>query len=989
MRLACLSLPLIASLLVACGEPPDPSTDASVPADAGSDPSLVEIRFDPDATDFYRMPWPSDARLRADGTPDLSDFPARRRFLDSTLAEIERTVHGFATMPVAYFALSQPVTEDALPVDLEALSPTSPIQMMDLSPDGCGERVPLEIALSGEGDAIRPANILQIANAVGRVLTPGRPYGVLILRTFGAEDGRSTPRPAAFDAALNDSGGGDALARSLGPLRDCLPNTDVSLDDVAVATVFTPQDPVAELATLHDFVTSDALTTRDVIRWRVSEGWSRRRLGLQTWVAHVEMPVFQEGETPYLEEGGALVFDEAGTPVVQRWEEAEIAVAMRTIDPPPEGPRPVLVFEDGTGWAPWNHLTDNWISEALDQGYVVMSFMPQFHGGRAGFDGNTEVSTFNLPNPPAARTNFTQQSAEVSWFLRMIRERIVTLDGLPELDVDHVVYGGHSQGALVGALTAAVEDGFDGYVFNGLSAYLTQTVLFRKDLLDFEAVVKLLFSFMGDLDRFHPLLQIMQLGAEVVDPHNFVARWHGWSGLPDGNHVYVVNGLMDDTTTPRGMEHMTMSARMPPIAPPGWDVDPVGVWDVAPVTLPVMGNVTSFGGTPVTNATFLDASQGHGTIYRNAAARDLAHVFWRTARMGTPELYETIERVCGDGADGDRDGMTDCDDPDCAAIPPCVEGVCDDGMDDDGNGQTDCADPACAGNRACREAMCGDGTDDDGDGDTDCDDADCARSEPCVETSCGDRVDGDMDGATDCDDSDCASFRRCFESSCTNMTDDDGDGMIDCDDPECRGNLLCPERMCGDSMDDDGNGLTDCADLACASAMACVPTGETMCGNGTDDDGDGAADCADADCALFAACAASTCAHGTLGRQTGVGLFRGTLVGRANDYPPGDCTPLGGGDETPDIALEWTPPAAGTYVISTYGSAIDTILSVLGPSCDPVNELACDDDESPAATSRLEITLEADQTVVIVVNAYSAEEEGDVGPIVLHVLPAP
>ncbi|MCA9606171.1 MAG: hypothetical protein KC619_11280, partial [Myxococcales bacterium] len=767
MRRASLSVSIALLLLVACGDPPDTPDDASVPSDGGSDPTMVEVRFDPEGSGFWRMPWPSDARLTADGTPDMRDFPGRRRFVDSALGQVEQYVHGYATMPVAYFALSQPVSEAGLPNELRALAATSPIQMIDLSEEGCGTRLPLEIAVAASGDAIRPQNLLQVANAFGTVLTPGRPYGVILLRSFGSEDGLSTPRPAVFDAALNDTEGTDALARSLDPLRRCLPTTGVALDDVAVATVFTPQDPVAELRAIRDFVVSDAIDTRDVVRWRVSEGWSRRRYGLRTWVAHVEMPMFQEGESPYTEEGGALIFDESGTPVVQRWEEAEIAVAMRTLDPAPEGPRPVLVFEDGTGWGPWNHLTDNWISEALDEGYVVMSFMPQFHGGRAGFDGITEVATFNLPNPPAGRSNFRQQSAEVSWFLRMIRERIVDLEGLPELDVDHVVYGGHSQGALVGALTAAVEDGFDGYVFSGLSSYLTETILYRTDFLDFAAVVELLAGFVGELDRFHPLLQIIQLGAEVVDPHNYVPRWHGWEGLPEGNHVYVTNGYLDVTTTPRGIEHMTMTAGMPPIAPPGWNVDPVGVApDLGTVTLPVMGNVTSFAGTPITNATFLDANQGHGTIYRNAAARDLAHSFWRTARVGVPELYESVERVCGDGADGDRDGAVDCDDSDCAAVPPCVEGVCDDGMDDDDNGLTDCDDPACAGNRACREQMCGDGTDDDGDGATDCDDADCARSEPCIETACGDGRDGDADGATDCDDVDCASARNCFESSC-------------------------------------------------------------------------------------------------------------------------------------------------------------------------------------------------------------------------------
>jgi len=979
-RTPTLRLLLLASVAATCACSGDPAPDA--------DPTLIHVRFEPDGEGFYRLPWPSDARLTERGTPDLTDFPRRRGLLATTLQEIERDVEGFATMPVVYLALSGPVSEAALPQGLDALSPTSPIQMIDVSEAGCGARLPLEVAVSTATDGLRVENTLQVANAIGTVLTPRRPYAVIVLRTFGAEEARSTARPQAFDRALADTEGADALSRSLSPLRRCLPDAGVDLDDVAVATVFTPQDPVADMHALRDFVADPArIDTRPVRDWQPSEAWSRHRLHLSTFTGVLEMPVFQEGVSPYESAGGALVFDAAGQPVVQRWEDVDFAVAVGTPETPPTGPRPVLVFMDGTGWEPWQHLGSNWILEALAEGYVVMSFMPQFHGGRAGFAANTEIASFNIPNPPAGRTNFQQEAAEISYFLRVARERIVGLPGLPDLDTDNPVYGGHSQGAVCGSMVAAVESDFRGYVFNGLSSYLTLTILHREDIFDFDAIIKTLYAFTGTLDRFHPLLQIIQLGAEVVDPHNYVPRWHGWDGNPRGSHVFVSNGYEDVTTTPRGIEHMTMAANMPPIETPGWEVDPVGVWDGMPVTLPVQGNESSADGEPLTMATFLDVDQGHGTIYARPFARQLALSFWRTARVGTPRLSSTNEYECGDGADEDEDGTVDCADPDCAMRPPCVEGSCRNGVDEDGNGLIDCADPVCEGQPACREASCTNGTDDDGDGAADCADSDCAGLAPCPEGDCADRVDGDGDGDTDCADSDCADSNACHERRCADRVDDDGDGRTDCADDECVTSVACPEASCDDGSDEDANGLTDCADPGCAGSPMCVQTREMDCSNGTDDDGDMVADCGDADCAREPTCAMVTCADGDLGRQLGVALFVGDLAGETNDYPPADCLPLGTGADTPDLALLWTAPSAGDYVISTRGSGLDTVLNVLGPDCDPAHELACNDDESPVATSTVTVTLTEGESIVIVIAAYDPEEAR--GSVRLHIYPRP
>lgn len=50
--------------------------------------------------------------------------------------------------------------------------------------------------------------------------------------------------------------------------------------------------------------------------------------------------------------------------------------------------------------------------------------------------------------------------------------------------------------------------------------------------------------------------------------------------------------------------------------------------------------------------------------------------------------------VCGNGRDDDRDGLTDCEDGDCAEAAVCIED-CTDGQDNDQNGLTDCEDDAC------------------------------------------------------------------------------------------------------------------------------------------------------------------------------------------------------------------------------------------------------------------------------------------------------
>jgi cysteine-rich repeat protein len=144
----------------------------------------------------------------------------------------------------------------------------------------------------------------------------------------------------------------------------------------------------------------------------------------------------------------------------------------------------------------------------------------------------------------------------------------------------------------------------------------------------------------------------------------------------------------------------------------------------------------------------------------------------------------------------------------------------------------------------CPTEHCANGVDDDHDGLTDCQDPDCA-SECSVETDCADQLDDDGDGFVDCADPDCAGNAACgaHEQDCTNALDDDGDGKIDCQDEDCP---ACPsnETSCDDGFDNDQDGFADCADLDCTAACGgtCgdgTVLGIEQCDDGNTVDGDG------------------------------------------------------------------------------------------------------------------------------------------------------
>lgn len=103
-----------------------------------------------------------------------------------------------------------------------------------------------------------------------------------------------------------------------------------------------------------------------------------------------------------------------------------------------------------------------------------------------------------------------------------------------------------------------------------------------------------------------------------------------------------------------------------------------------------------------------------------------------------------------------------------------------------------------------------------------------------------------------------------------------------------------------------------------------------------------------------------SCVDGDLGSAVGEAVATGTTVGMGDDRAP-SC----GSGTAPDVAWTWTAPYAGTFRITTDGSAFDTVLDVDEPTCDVVTEFACDNDGGMGTQSSVEVTLDAGEQVTI------------------------
>lgn len=96
----------------------------------------------------------------------------------------------------------------------------------------------------------------------------------------------------------------------------------------------------------------------------------------------------------------------------------------------------------------------------------------------------------------------------------------------------------------------------------------------------------------------------------------------------------------------------------------------------------------------------------------------------------------------------------------------------------------------------------------------------------------------------------------------------------------------------------------------------------------------------------------------------------GDNTGAGDDFA--SCGEAGGAD----VSYAFVAPEQGTYLIDTFGSTFDTVLSVSEGLCQQVEPILCNDDAAEDSSSAVQVELEAGQQVTIHVDGFDGQASG-------------
>jgi len=592
--------------------------------DDGTNAPTVAFELDgPLAGDtFWDLPFPSDLRINADGTPDLVGYPTRDSALVIDLLEVAARRRGFPVMPVTYVrftaappprALDQvfPATGDQL-VELFALAPGDPV--LD------GQRVPV-VAKTLIEDDFAPPSLVAIAPMPGVVLAPSTTYAVLIRRDFAP----GFEPPAAFADLVGGrtppGARGAAAATLYAPL---IARLGAAASDYLVGTVFTTGD---EVAMLHDRSDAIRATVDAVIAdLHVDPVDGAAHDGFCELIGTVTFPQYQQGTQPF-DTGGDFVLDSGGVPIAQGMMTVPLTITIPSAQMP------------GAGWPLYQffHGSGGLSSGVVDLGKTLtvggdpeVGKGPGWVVARHGIAAVSSALPLNPERLPGAADteylNLRNLSAFPYTFQQGVIEQRLLLDALLALDIPaatvagcagvslpagqtshhfdatKVVAGGQSMGGAYTNLVSSVEDRYGAVVPTGAGgywSYMITTTQLIPGALEFLAA-----AFGTDASEFtftHPALSTLAYGWEVADPMAAVPRVgiRPLPGMPHRN-IYEPVGYQDIYFPPQLYDGMALAYGNQQAGEEVWaTMHQVLAYGPSPTlgTFPVSGNVTDDGGT--------------------------------------------------------------------------------------------------------------------------------------------------------------------------------------------------------------------------------------------------------------------------------------------------------------------------------------------------------------------------------------------------------
>ncbi len=594
--------------------------------------------------DFFDRPWPSDLRRGGSGRPDMEGFPHRQDFelVDSYSAVAERQ-GGFGNNSPVYIRFQRAIDTELLPDPDESMDTGSTVLLLDVDHDSPhrGELFPIEWSWQPERTEFQAENLLAVRPVYGFPLRPATTYALVVREpVVGVGEAYSE----VWESSHPDH---DVYA----PLQETLFQIGVDIESVGVATVFTTQDPVAEMAEYALYIQRDLELTGFTEPLELLQSFSSYDL-YEGWTF---APLFQEGERPYATEGGGLYRNPSGEPRPYAWEWIRYSLAVPTGSSQPEDGWPLYIYSHGTGGDYISYAGSGLGLEVANvlalQGFVGLGIDQPLHGLRATDSTDAEFHSFNILNPDAARGNFRQGGLDQVFLAAAISASPVFVlpDVVVRMDTDRMVFLGHSQGGISGSLAGPfLGEHLQAMFLSGAGGGLGQTLVYREEGADLTALLEALLDLDEEesVDTFHPVVALVQWLSDVTDPINYAPFWFhddpAWTASPI--HVAMSEGVLDSYTPHQTTEALAAAARVPlldEVASASLAHDLRGL---EPQARPASGNVEGYGDGSITAGLAQYGDHGHFAIFDDY---DAAETYREFLVSSTVDELPTIPAVDG------------------------------------------------------------------------------------------------------------------------------------------------------------------------------------------------------------------------------------------------------------------------------------------------------------------------------------------------------
>ena len=518
------------------------------------------------ASGFYGAPFPSDHRL--DGAVvDISDHPNPDEvaFVDQVVELVDGRMTGFSTTSAVFFALDgalEPPQGGFGHIGQDAVAFIIGVEQG--SPD-YGVRVPIELGFIEEGTAFGADNLLSLLPLQGRPLLSSTRYAAVVTRSLLDASGEPIgPGETLHALVRGESAGLQAPAwtlyqAALGEL-DAL---EVAPGSLAGLAVFTTQDPTAELRQLSDAILALA-PLEPLSAPALSDAYDDYCVFRTT----VSMPVYQQGEPPFLVGGGTFVWDEHGQPLLQGYELANLDLTVpRAAMPAPGYPVVTFIRTGGGGERP---MVDRGPVDAVGTEPTEPGAGPAWHFAQAGFaglsvdgphgglrnvtGGDEQFLMFNILNPGAMRDNVRQSAIELTLLPALLDTLELNVsacdgagaDGMATFDTATLGLMGHSMGATIAPLVTGMDVGFDALILSGAGGSWTNNIIHKQSPLVVRPMAEAMIGYDdGQLTTHDPFLNLLQWGGESSDPPVY-----GAATQLAGVHTLMLQGIIDTYILP-------------------------------------------------------------------------------------------------------------------------------------------------------------------------------------------------------------------------------------------------------------------------------------------------------------------------------------------------------------------------------------------------------------------------------------------------------